>query len=79
MTGTTSTDYAAKVLRQCDRLATISEEPDRLTRRFATPALAQANEAVLYWMRELGMHARVDAIGNVVGRWEPRGRPRRRS
>jgi allantoate deiminase len=73
MTGTTSTDYAAKVLRQCDRLATISEEPDRLTRRFATPALAQANEAVLYWMRELEMHARVDAIGNVVGRWEPPG------
>ena len=68
---TTQTDYAAKVLRQCDRLATISEEPDRLTRRFATTALDQANEAVLYWMRELDMTARVDAIGNVVGRWEP--------
>ena len=63
-------DYAAKVMRQCDRLATISEESGRLTRRFATPAMAQAGEAVLYWMRELGMSARVDAIGNVVGRWE---------
>ena len=53
----TSKDYAPKVLRQCDRLATISEEPERLTRLFATPALARAGEAVLGWMRDLGMAA----------------------
>ena len=73
---TATTDYAAKVLRQCDRLATISEEPGRLTRRFGTPELVQADEAVLYWMRELGMDARVDVIGNVVGRWNPSGADR---
>lgn len=64
-------------MQRCDRLATISEEPGRLTRRFATPALAQAWEAVLSWMRDLGMTVRVDAIGNVVGRWEPSGPAKR--
>ncbi len=61
---------ASEVMDWCDRLATLSEEPDRLTRRFATPALGEANAAVLAWMHEAGMDARQDAIGNVVGRYE---------
>jgi allantoate deiminase len=65
--------YAATALERCDRLATFSEEPDRLTRRFATAALRDANAAVLHWMREAGMAVRQDAIGNVVGRWDPTG------
>lgn len=63
-------DIAARVMERCDQLARISEEPDRLTRRFATPALHEAGEAVLGWMRQAGMSARRDAIGNVVGRYE---------
>jgi allantoate deiminase len=62
---------AATVLQRADRLAACTEEPGRLTRRFATPALAQAGDLVLDWMREAGMDARRDAIGNVVGRMAP--------
>jgi allantoate deiminase len=67
------TSSAALVLERADRLAACTEEPGRLTRRFATPALAAAGDLVRAWMREAGMAARRDAIGNVIGRWEPRG------
>ncbi|HZH25064.1 MAG TPA: allantoate amidohydrolase [Solirubrobacteraceae bacterium] len=63
-------ELAATVLERCDALAAFSEEPDRLTRRFATGALRLAGEAVADWMRAAGMSVRRDAIGNVVGRCE---------
>jgi allantoate deiminase len=61
---------ARVVLGRCEILAGYSEEPDRLTRRVATPALRQAGEAVAGWLRDAGMSVRRDAIGNVVGRYE---------
>jgi allantoate deiminase len=67
-------DAAARtVLERCDALARHSEEPDRLTRRFATPALAAAGDEVMAWMRAAGMRTRRDAIGNVIGRLEGEG------
>lgn len=63
MTGT-----AADVLARCATLGEISEEPDRLTRRVATPALAKAGEVVARWMEDAGMRTRRDAVGNVIGR-----------
>lgn len=59
---------AAIVLEQCDILARYSEEPDRLTRRFATPALRAAGEQVAEWMRAAGMTTRFDNAGNLIGR-----------
>ena len=59
---------AARVLERCDRLAQISEEPARLTRRFGTPAMRDANELVGGWMREAGLATRTDAVGNLIGR-----------
>jgi allantoate deiminase len=56
------------VFLRCEELARFTEEPGRLTRRFATPALREAGEAVAGWMREAGMTVRRDAIGNVIGR-----------
>jgi allantoate deiminase len=70
---TTSDQLAATVLQRCDALAAFSEEDGRLTRRFATPALRAAGEAVAEWMRAAGMDVRRDAIGNVVGRLEGGG------
>jgi allantoate deiminase len=67
------TSTAALVLERADRLAACTEEPGRLTRRFATPALAQAGDLVGRWMEDAGMRVRHDAIGNVVGRREPSG------
>jgi allantoate deiminase len=61
---------AAELLRRCDELGAISEEPGRLTRRFATGALVEAGAHVERWMREAGLRTRVDAVGNVIGRLE---------
>jgi allantoate deiminase len=63
-----SLNYAATVLRRCDELAEFSEESGRLTRRFATPALLAAADAVRGWMEGAGMAVRRDAIGNLIGR-----------
>ena len=71
----TASEAAATVLERADALAARTEEPGRLTRRFATPALAQAGDLVLGWMRDAGMTAHRDAIGNVAGRWAPPGLP----
>jgi allantoate deiminase len=59
---------ARTVLERCDLLARCSEEPGRLTRRFATPALDEARELVDGWMREAGLHTRRDPLGNLFGR-----------
>jgi allantoate deiminase len=59
---------AAEVLARVAILGEISEEPDRLTRRFATPALVRAGDVVAGWMDAAGMTVRRDAVGNVIGR-----------
>jgi allantoate deiminase len=64
---------AGTVLERCDVLARCSEEPGRLTRRFATPALDEARTLVEGWMREAGLDTRHDPIGNLVGRLPGRG------
>jgi allantoate deiminase len=56
------------VLAQCHQLATISQEPSRLTRPFATPAMSRANALVGRWMAQAGLAVRIDAAGNLVGR-----------
>jgi allantoate deiminase len=57
-------------MERCDALARHSELAGGLTRVFLSPQNRAVNELVLGWMREAGMQARLDAIGNVVGRTE---------
>lgn len=61
---------AQQILKRCDELARCSESPDHLTRVYLSPELRAASALTLAWMREAGMHAGLDAIGNVVGRYE---------
>jgi allantoate deiminase len=61
---------AARILERCDALARCSEQPDGLTRVYLSPQQRDANSLVRGWMREAGMSARLDAAGNVVGRYE---------
>src|SRR5689334_4993252 len=61
---------ARRVMDRCRDLAAVSEEDGRLTRRFATPAMARANALVGGWMAQAGMAVRTDAAGNLVGRLE---------
>ncbi len=65
---------AQLVMRRCDALGKISEEPGRLTRTFASPAMRRANKLVGSWMREAGLEVREDAAFNLLGRWESKKR-----
>jgi len=60
----------ARIMQRCDALAGHSELPGGLTRVFLSPQARAATESVLGWMREAGMQAKLDAIGNAAGRYE---------
>src|SRR6266516_544802 len=62
-------DLAELVMTRINALAQVSEDPGRLTRTFASPAMRRANELVGSWMRETGMAVRTDAIGNLIGHY----------
>src|SRR2546422_1911234 len=67
----TSEETSARtVMERCNILGGYSEEPDCLTRPFASRAMRQANEAVATWMQAAGMTVQQDAIGNLIGRYE---------
>jgi allantoate deiminase len=53
-----------------DELAAISETPGQITRIVFTPEHRTASDLILSWMRDAGLHAHLDAIGNVCGRYE---------
>ena len=59
---------ARRVMERADALARHSELPGGLTRVFLSAEQREANELVLGWMREAGMSANLDAIGNCAGR-----------
>lgn len=61
-----------ETMARLDTLAAITETPGSLTRRYLTSAHADAIRLVQAWMRDAGMHTRVDAVGNVIGRLEGR-------
>jgi len=53
-----------------DGWARFSEDGDKLTRVFLSAEHKACAEAVMTAMRAAGMSARIDAVGNVVGRYE---------
>ena len=61
---------AARVLERIETLARFSELEGGLTRVAFSAEHRAAADAVRAWMAEAGMDARLDAIGNVVGRYE---------
>jgi allantoate deiminase len=61
------------IAARLDELAAASDEPGRLTRLYLSPAHRMAADLVARWMREAGMNVRIDATGNVVGRYRGRG------
>lgn len=58
------------IVRRINDLAAISEAGDNLTRIYLTKELRQAADLILGWMRDAGMSARIDGVGNVCGRYE---------
>ena len=61
---------AARILERCDALARHSELAGGVTRVYLSEEQRRANALVLGWMREAGMAARLDAVGNALGRYE---------
>jgi len=61
--------YGPEILRQSDLLGAISQDEGRLTRTYLTPEHRRAGEHIRAWMRDAGMEADFDALGNVVGRY----------
>jgi allantoate deiminase len=59
-----------EIVGRINELAAISEDPARLTRLFLTAEHRAAAELILDWMRQAGMSAHMDPIGNVRGRYE---------
>ena len=60
----------AEIVERIHRLAAISETADDITRVFLTAEHRVAAELLMGWMRDAGMTAKIDAIGNVCGRYE---------
>jgi len=59
-----------EIVRRINELGAISEDPEKLTRIYLSKELRKAADLILIWMREAGMDAHLDAIGNVCGRYE---------
>jgi allantoate deiminase len=60
---------AKKIMQRIEALAKISDEPGKITRTFASPAMRRANKLVGSWMRETGLQVCEDAAFNLLGRW----------
>jgi allantoate deiminase len=65
-----SASLGEEIVGRINELAAISETPEHLARIFLTREHHAAADLVLGWMREAGMLASLDAIGNVGGRYE---------
>jgi allantoate deiminase len=60
------------VYDRLDALAHFSSEKGALTRLYLTPEHKAAALQIQTWMEEAGMTTRIDAVGNLVGRYEGR-------
>lgn len=59
----------ALLMARLDTLATFTEVPGEVTRTYLTPALKGAGHQLIGWMREAGMQAEFDDLGNVIGHY----------
>ena len=64
-------DRASRAIAECRRIALMSEEPGRATRRFLSPPMRDVHALLRSRIEALGMTVRVDAAGNMRGLWQP--------
>ena len=60
----------AEIIAWAQSLGRHSDSPEHYTRTLFTPAHQAAARQLADWMRAAGMTVRVDAVGNVIGRYE---------
>jgi len=69
-TGFQNVSLGEEIAGRITELGAISESKAHLTRLFLTSEHRAAADLILGWMRDAGMRAHIDAIGNVCGRYE---------
>ncbi|MGZ8295093.1 MAG: allantoate amidohydrolase [Telluria sp.] len=62
--------FGRQVMEWAEQIGAWSEAEDGLTCSYMTPIHRRTAEQIAQWMRESGMTAHIDAVGNVVGRYE---------
>jgi len=66
-------ERAERAIADCRRISLMTEEPGRTTRRFLTEPTHAVHALLRERMEALGMKVVVDAVGNLRGRWRPKG------
>jgi allantoate deiminase len=66
-------DRALRAIEECKLLATMTEEPGRITRRFLTAPTHPVHAHLRARMEAIGLTVRVDAAGNLRGLWQAQG------
>ena len=59
----------AQVMDWCETIGAWSDLDAGLTCAYLTPAHCRTAQQIASWMTDAGMEARIDAVGNVVGRY----------
>ncbi len=62
--------FGSNILKQADILAAFTEDAPRITRTYLSKEHKQAGEYLIGLMRDAGMNAGFDPLGNIVGRYE---------
>lgn len=57
------------IMAWAETIGALSEDSNALTCTYMTATHRQTARQIVQWMREAGMHAHIDAVGNVVGRY----------
>jgi allantoate deiminase len=66
-------ERAEQAIADCRRIALMTEEPGRTTRRFLTEPTHAVHALLRERMEALGMKVAIDAVGNLRGLWRPKG------
>ena len=59
----------ATIMEWAEEIGAWSEDEGALTCTYMTDSHRRTADQIAHWMREAGMHAHIDAVGNVVGRY----------
>jgi len=65
----TDTHFGTEIILRAEQLAGHSDDPAALTVAYLTRAHQTAGAEIAGWMIEAGMQVRIDAVGNVIGRY----------
>jgi allantoate deiminase len=63
---------AMEALGRCDEAAAFTEEAVKITRTFLSEPMRRLHERLTGWMEAAGLYVRLDAAGNLVGRYAGR-------